>query len=77
MLQMQRFNPEAGQLQGEPRQTGEQVLYDSAMFRPAIEPQCAEQGIVVVLVAAAAKSARAIAAQVIAMRRDGAVTICG
>ena len=33
MLQMQRFNPEAGQLQGEPRPTGEKVLYDSSIWK--------------------------------------------
>ena len=32
-LQMQRFNPEAGQLQGEPRPTGEKVLYDSSIWK--------------------------------------------
>ena len=33
MLQMQRFDPEAGQLQGEPRPTGEKVLYDSSIWK--------------------------------------------
>jgi Tol biopolymer transport system component/DNA-binding winged helix-turn-helix (wHTH) protein len=33
MLQMQRFNPEAGQLRGEPRPTGEKVLYDSSIWK--------------------------------------------
>ena len=33
MLQMQRFNPEAGQLHGEPRPTGEKVLYDSSIWK--------------------------------------------
>ena len=30
---MQQFNPEAGQLQGEPRPTGEKVLYDSSIWK--------------------------------------------
>jgi len=33
MLQMQRFKPEGGQLQGEPRPTGERVLYDSSIWK--------------------------------------------
>ena len=33
MLQMQRFDSEAGQLQGEPRPTGEKVLYDSSIWK--------------------------------------------
>ena len=43
---------------------------------PAVVSQRAEHGVGVVPVAAVAESAGAIAAQVIAMRRDGAATIC-
>jgi hypothetical protein len=44
--------------------------------RPAVGPQCAEHGVGVVPVAAVAESTGAVAAQVIAMRGDGAATIC-
>jgi eukaryotic-like serine/threonine-protein kinase len=37
MLQMQRFNPEAGQLQGQPRPTGEKVLYDSSIWKAVFD----------------------------------------
>lgn len=33
MFQMQRFDPQAGQTQGEPRPTGEKVLYDSSIWK--------------------------------------------
>ena len=43
---------------------------------PAVVPQRAEHGVGVVTVATIAEGAGAIAAQVIAVRRDGAATIC-